>query len=91
VQDAPDADGLVEDRERIHYLRMHLIELHKLIEEGLNIQGYFVWSLMDNFEWTSGYNPRFGLVRIDYSTLKRIPKLSAQWYRNVIIQNAVVE
>ena len=91
VQDQPDPDGFVEDRERINYLRLHLIELHKAIQAGVNLRGYFTWSLMDNFEWTSGYRPRFGIVRVDYATLKRIPKLSAHWYSDVAVHNRVTE
>jgi len=91
VQDVPDDEGYVEDRQRVHYLRLHLIELHKAIQEGVNLKGYFIWSLMDNFEWASGYTPRFGIVRVDYATQKRIPKLSAHWYREVIAHNRVSE
>lgn len=91
VQDHAHADGYVEDRERVNYLRQHLIELHKAIEDGVNVRGYFVWSLMDNFEWASGYTPRFGIVRVDYPTQRRIPKLSARWYSEVIAANAVTE
>jgi beta-glucosidase len=91
VQDVPDLDGYVEDRERVNYLRQHLIELHKAIQQGVNLRGYFIWSLMDNFEWASGFTPRFGIVRVDYATLRRIPKLSARWYADVIAQNAVDE
>ena len=91
VQDIPDQEGFVEDRERVAYLRLHLIELHKAIQAGVNVRGYFTWSLMDNFEWTSGYRPRFGLVRVDYQTLQRIPKLSAHWYSDVAEHNIVCE
>jgi beta-glucosidase len=91
VQDQPDLSGFVEDRERISYLRLHLIELHKAIQEGVNLRGYFIWSLMDNFEWTSGFRPRFGIVRVEYATQQRIPKLSAHWYRDVIAHNRVTE
>ncbi len=91
VQDVPDKDGYVEDRERVNYLRQHLIELHKAIQQGVNVRGYFIWSLMDNFEWASGFGPRFGIVRVDYDTQRRIPKLSARWYMDMIAQNAVVE
>jgi len=69
----PDENGYVRDRERLHYLRSHLIELHRGIQEGVNLKGYFIWSLFDNFEWASGYSPRFGIVRVDYKTQKRIP------------------
>jgi beta-glucosidase len=70
---------------------MHLVELHKAIEQGVNLRGYFIWSLMDNFEWASGFMPRFGIVRVDYATQKRTPKLSARWYSDVIAHNAITE
>lgn len=89
--DQPDEHGFVQDRERIAYLRRHLIAAHDAIQQGVNLRGYFVWSFMDNFEWALGYRPRFGIVRVDYATQKRIPKLSAYWYREVIRQNAVWE
>ncbi len=89
--DVPDANGFVTDRERIAYLRSHFIAAHDAIEAGANLKGYFVWSLMDNFEWLAGYRPRFGLVRVDYPTQKRIPKLSALWYQEVISRNSVYE
>ena len=91
VQDLPDVDGYVEDRERVAYMRLHLIELHKAILAGVNVRGYFTWSLMDNFEWASGFRPRFGIVRVDFPTLRRIPKLSARWYADVAKQNRVTE
>jgi beta-glucosidase len=91
VQDQSDANGFVEDRERINYLRLHLIELHKAIQDGINLQGYFIWSLMDNFEWASGYRPRFGIIHVDYATQQRTPKLSARWYSDVIAKNQVSE
>lgn len=87
----PDANGYVEDRERLQYLRLHLIELHKAIQEGINLKGYFLWSLFDNFEWASGYGPRFGIVRVDYDTQQRIPKLSGKWYSEVCRTNQVPE
>jgi beta-glucosidase len=89
--DDPDDRGYVEDRGRLDYIRRHLIELHKAIESGIDVRGYFVWSLMDNFEWAHGYGPRFGLVRVDYPTQKRTPKLSARWYSETIRDNAVAE
>ena len=57
--------------------------MHELIDEGIPVGGYFAWSLMDNFEWAYGYTQRFGLVRVDYDTLERIPKASADWYAGV--------
>jgi beta-glucosidase len=76
-------DG-VRDQERIDYLRDHLAALGKAIDEGSDVRGYFVWSLLDNFEWSKGYQPRFGLVHVDYRTLVRTPKDSFRWYQEVI-------
>ena len=89
--DQPDASGFVEDRERLNYIRLHLVALHKAIEAGVNVRGYFVWSLMDNFEWASGYGPRFGIVRVNYETQERIPKLSAHWFGETARNNRVLE
>jgi beta-glucosidase len=88
-EDHVHADGSIDDSERIAYLRAHLAEAHRAIQDGINLQGYLVWSLLDNFEWEQGYDPRFGLVHIDFDTLKRTPKRSAYWYRDVITRNAV--
>lgn len=82
--------GRVDDTDRIMYLRNHLTQLHRAAAEGYPIKGYFLWSLLDNFEWADGYSKRFGLHYVDFKTLKRTPKLSAQWYREVIARNAVV-
>jgi beta-glucosidase len=87
--DVLDENDFVDDQERINFLRAHLKAAHKAIQQGANLQGYFVWSLMDNFEWEHGYTPRFGIVRVDYETQKRTPKASALWYRGVIQENAV--
>ncbi|GAB3913704.1 GH1 family beta-glucosidase [Kibdelosporangium lantanae] len=76
-------DG-VSDRERIDYLSDHLAALGKAVDEGSDVRGYFVWSLLDNFEWSKGYQPRFGLVHVDYRTLVRTPKDSFRWYQEVI-------
>ncbi|NSW53870.1 MAG: beta-glucosidase [Anaerolineae bacterium] len=89
AQDAPDADGFVNDMARIRYLREHIAVVGDCIRSGCNVQGYYIWSLMDNFEWTSGYTPRFGIIRVEPGTLKRVPKRSAHWYRNVIAENKV--
>jgi beta-glucosidase len=91
MRDEPDSSGFVTDRGRVNYLRRHLLELHEAIEAGAKVEGYFAWSLMDNFEWSYGYEPRFGLLRVDYATQRRIPKLSARWYSDVIAMNAVSE
>lgn len=87
--DTPDAGGYVIDWGRINYLRAHLQAALDAINAGVNLQGYFVWSLMDNFEWAMGYGPRFGLIYVDYETGKRIPKQSAFWYSEVIKQNGI--
>jgi beta-glucosidase len=60
------------------------------VDEGFDVRGYFVWSLMDNYEWAEGYLKRFGIVYVDYETQQRTPKLSAQWYRKVVEENRVV-
>ena len=81
--DVPDEDGFVQDDERLGYVREHLGAVHDAIEQGVEVKGYFLWSLLDNFEWAFGYDKRFGIVRVDYDTLHRIPKASARWYAEV--------
>ncbi|MEU6460854.1 GH1 family beta-glucosidase [Streptomyces sp. NPDC046976] len=78
--DKPDAEGRVHDPERIAYLRAHLAEVERAIADGADVRGYYLWSLMDNFEWAYGYGKRFGAVYVDYATLERTPKSSAHWY-----------
>ncbi len=81
-------DGAVDDSDtRQRYFKSYLEASHEAISEGVALKGYFAWSLFDNFEWASGYSKRFGLVYIDYETLDRIPKASANWYKNVIQKN----
>jgi beta-glucosidase len=87
VEDVPDESGFVADWRRVDYLRAHIRAVHQAIQAGVDVRGYYVWSLLDNFEWASGYGPRFGLVRVDYDTLRRIPKQSARWYSDVIAHN----
>ena len=70
------SDGMVEDTARIDYIDAHLSEVRGAIAEGVPVKGYFVWSLMDNYEWSLGYEKRFGLVHVDFETLKRTPKAS---------------
>jgi len=82
-------DGTVEDYERLQYLRDHLTALHEAIEHGVNLRGYFAWSLLDNFEWAEGYAKRFGLVFVDFGTQKRIIKRSGEFYAAVTRANAV--
>ena len=83
----PGGRGIVEDGERIDYLRSHLLEIETAIGDGVDVSGYFVWSLLDNFEWYMGYRPRLGIVRVDYDTLARTPKASARWYADLIRSN----
>lgn len=80
-------DGMVDDQDRLEYLKSHFEAAHRAIQDGVNLKGYYVWSFMDNFEWAYGYSKRFGIVYVDYDTLKRIPKKSALWYRDVIADN----
>ncbi len=91
LADSPDSRGFVEDWGRVEYLRSYLRALHGSIGRGCDVRGYFVWSLMDNFEWAYGYEPRFGIVRVDYKSKRRIPKRSALWYGEVIKQNGLEE
>jgi beta-glucosidase len=88
--DEPAADGNVYDVDRIMYLRNYLTHLQRATSEGVPVHGYFLWSLMDNFEWTDGFEKRFGLYRVDFNTQRRTPKLSASFYREIIERNAVV-
>ena len=80
-------DGQVHDPQRIDFLHRYLLELKRAVTDGIDIRGYFQWSVMDNFEWAYGYKQRFGLVYIDYPTQRRIPKDSFHWYRRVIESN----
>jgi beta-glucosidase len=87
--DVPATDGRVYDTDRVMYLRNYLTQLQRATSEGVPVRGYFLWSLMDNFEWADGYTNRFGLHYVDYATQTRTPKLSAGFYREVIARNAV--
>jgi beta-glucosidase len=82
--DEVENDGRVHDRERIEYLKQHFSVISDLVKKGLPIKGYYMWSLLDNFEWLWGYTKRFGIVHIDYFTQKRTPKDSAYFMRDVI-------
>ena len=90
AKDSINADGEVMDLDRLVYLRQYLRGTQRLIEEGYNLSGYFVWSLLDNFEWAWGYSKRFGIIYTNYETQERIPKQSAKWYAECIQQNRVV-
>ncbi len=85
--DYADPEGDVDDEERIEFLDSHFRAAHEAIEQGVNLAAYFVWSLLDNFEWAEGYSKRFGIVYVDYPTQRRIPKMSARWYADVIRRN----
>jgi beta-glucosidase len=74
----------VHDKQRIEFLDGHIRALHKAIADGIDVRGYFVWSIVDNFEWAVGYSQRFGLVHVDFDTLERTPKDSFYWYRDAI-------
>jgi beta-glucosidase len=82
--DEPIADGSVPDPERLRYLALHLDVVREVVQEGVDVRGYFVWSLMDNYEWAEGYQMRFGMVHVDFDTLVRTPKSSALWYSGLI-------
>ena len=89
VPDHLDADGRVRDERRIRYLRDHLAQVHRAIENGVPVRGYLVWSLLDNFEWNLGYQMRFGLTHVDYTTQTRTLKDSGRWYAQVISENGI--
>lgn len=87
--DHADPQGAVHDPERIAYLRGHLASVHRAIGDGASVRGYFLWSLLDNFEWTYGYSQRFGIVHVDFATQRRTPKDSAHWYADVIARGGL--
>ena len=82
-------DGAVHDEKRRDYLHRHFIEARKVIDAGAPLHAYYVWSLMDNYEWAFGYTQRFGITWVDYETQERILKDSAHWYKDVIAHNGV--
>lgn len=82
-------DGKVDDQSRIDFFHSYLSSVHEAIQNGVDVEGYFMWSLMDNFEWASGYSKRFGIHYVDFETLKRMPKSSAHWYAGVIKNNGI--
>lgn len=87
--DEPDADGVVHDTDRIDYVRRHLIAVTQARAAGADVRGYFLWSLLDNFEWSLGYGRRFGIIRVDYDSGRRTPKDSYRWYADVIRNRCV--
>jgi beta-glucosidase len=89
AEDHQDAAGRIEDTDRVMFLRNYLTHLHRAVSENYPVKGYFLWSLMDNFEWADGFSKRFGIYHVDFETQQRTPKRSAFWYREVIASNAV--
>jgi beta-glucosidase len=89
AEDYVNPDGEVNDLERVRYLHTHLEAAARAIKDGASLAGYFVWSLLDNFEWAWGYQKRFGIVFVDFGTQRRIPKASAAFYANVVRANAI--
>ncbi|MEI5007639.1 GH1 family beta-glucosidase [Streptomyces sp. PmtA] len=87
--DYADPSGAVKDPERVVYLHAHLAAVHRAIEDGADVRGYFLWSLLDNFEWAYGYGKRFGVVHVDFATQRRTLKSSAHWYADVIARGGV--
>jgi len=87
--DVLTAQDTVLDTDRVMYLRNYLGQLHRATSEGVPVKGYFLWSLLDNFEWADGYGKRFGIHYVDFNTQKRTPKLSAEFYKDVIARNGV--
>jgi beta-glucosidase len=89
LPDEKGDDGEVHDPDRIAYLDAHFRAAHRAIDDGVDLRGYFVWSLLDNFEWSFGYSKRFGLIHVDFDTLERTPKDSARWYAEVTRANGL--
>jgi len=89
--DVVTPDGKVHDERRLDYLKNHFIQTRLAMQDGVDVRGYFVWSLLDNFEWAHGYTKRFGLIRVEYDTQERIIKDSGEWYADVIRKNKVKE
>jgi len=78
------SNGSVPDPQRASYVERHLRSIARAVEDGVPVRGYFLWSLLDNFEWALGYSQRFGIVYVDFDTLERVPKSSYRWYRDLI-------
>jgi beta-glucosidase len=77
-------DERLDDTDRVAFLDAHLRAVREAMDEGVDVRGYYVWSLLDNFEWAEGYHARFGLVHVDYPTQRRTPRASYAWYRDLI-------
>jgi beta-glucosidase len=89
AEDAIAPDGEVYDTDRVMYLDAYLTQLQRGVSEGVQVRGYFCWSLLDNYEWADGYSKRFGITYVDFATQKRTPKLSSKFYGNVIARNGL--
>ncbi|WP_411109024.1 GH1 family beta-glucosidase [Streptomyces sp. c-19] len=89
--DYADPSGNVKDPERVAYLHAHLAAVHRALADGADVRGYFLWSLLDNFEWAYGYSKRFGIVHVDFATQRRTLKDSARWYAEVITRGGITE
>ncbi|MCS0637995.1 GH1 family beta-glucosidase [Streptomyces sp. LP05-1] len=89
--DYADPSGAVHDPERVAYLRAHLAAVLRALAAGADVRGYFLWSLLDNFEWAYGYGKRFGIVHVDFASQRRTPKDSARWYAEVIARNGLTD
>lgn len=85
----PDENGIVDDHERVDYHAAHLTAVAEAVERGVDVRGYYAWSLVDNFEWSEGYTQRFGLVHVDYETQARTPKRSFSWYADLVARHRV--
>jgi 6-phospho-beta-galactosidase len=83
-------DGKIDDTPRIEYIRKHLAYVLKAIEEGVNVKGYYVWSLMDVLSWSNGYNKRYGLFYVDFATQERYPKKSAYWFKKMAASKCLI-
>ena len=89
--DDQPSGGRIRDDRRVAYLHSHLGAVHQAMADGVPVRGYFVWSLLDNFEWALGYSMRFGVVYVDYSTQARLVKDSGRWYQQVVTTNQLSE
>lgn len=87
--DKVESNGQVVDDDRLDYIRQHIIQIHRCLEDGINIKGYYVWSAIDLLSWTNGFEKRYGLIRVDFDTLERSIKKSGRWYADFIANNYI--